>query len=806
MTRCLLSALLASTCLTVSSAPGQAKELTYSQILEQLIDLDRLPNLEEGIACKQASSYDRASRYDPKQDKYVNWAANGDSGHYIRVDPQTGEAIMAEIEGPGCIYRIWSANPQGKIRFYLDGATQPTYEFDFNELFTGKIEPFRRPLVWQRRVVLGGNNPASDCYLPIPFAKSCKVTADKPHRQYYHIGYQTFPKSWQVQTFHLPLTQAEQQTLQKVCRILDHCGQDPQPKPDAKRVEKTVTLEPGKRVTLARLDGPAVIYQFHAKLRSDERWAGRKVLLQMFWDGQDRPGVDTPIGDFFAEPFQEAPYKSLPMGITRELNYCYFRMPFRRSAEIVVVHQGFKPASLRYRIVYGQAKLGPNTAYFHAKWRREPNSEHFDYPILECTGRGRYVGTALFPDNILGGWWGEGDEKVYVDGEKFPSIFGTGSEDYFGDAWGIRYFENPYHGFPQRKLQRQQSCYRWHISDFIPFRQSFKITIENYAAHNPARHRNDYSSVAYWYQMPGGKDFFGFYNVEQRIPKGHIVADAIEAEWCVDPAKLPHGVRLVSDDDVPAPLSSSRGVCLTGRVGDAFVLTVPADQDDRYVIRLHPAKGTAASQYELLLGDEKITDRVTLRKGPNPITIRFVGKPVRDDVCELIVDYFILQPYRNFIQDWMVIGPFDNADDKGLQTVYPPEREIDLAKSYPGKGGKRVSWRKVSRKNGLILLGDVIQPTTDIVVYGACRIISPDDRKATLLVGSDDGVKVWLNGKLVHTHHAHRGLKPDEDRIPIRLRKGDNTLLIKIDQGQGPFGFAVRIADPQEVLRYALPE
>lgn len=171
---------------------------SYSDLLKMVADLDRLPYLVEGEECDQFSSYDQRSRYDEATGKYLDWDANGDSGNYIRFDEATGEDVMAEMKGPGFINRIWSANPQGKIRFYLDDAKP--IELDFNEMFSGKIEPFRRPLVWQRRVVLGGDNPASDCYLPIPYQKSCKVTSvrlDKAKRiiQYYHIGYTTLRRN-----------------------------------------------------------------------------------------------------------------------------------------------------------------------------------------------------------------------------------------------------------------------------------------------------------------------------------------------------------------------------------------------------------------------------------------------------------------------------------------------------------------------------------------------------------------------------------------------------------------------------------
>ncbi|UCD27800.1 MAG: DUF2961 domain-containing protein, partial [Planctomycetota bacterium] len=377
----------------------------YSYFLEKLVDLDGLPVLSEGIQGKQFSSYDRASRYDEASGKYIQWDANGDAGKYISVDPRTQEALMAEIDGPGCIWRIWSANPTGKIRFYLDGDKKPTYQFDFDGLFAGKVPGFPRPLIWQRKVDLGGNNPASNCYMPIPFAKSCKVTMDRPHnRLYYHIGYSTFPKDWKIKTFSLERTPAEEATLQRVCELLSNCGRDPQPVEDMKISEKSVVLDPGRQAFWTYDEGPATIRQFHAKATSQDRWARRKVLLQMYWDGDQTPAVEAPIGDFFGDAWDEATYRSLPMGITDYLNYCYWRMPFGKSARMVITNQGKRPVKVHYKISYTPGPLTTGTTYFHAKWRRDRNSSVFDYPMLECVGRGKFVGAVLFPDNILGGW------------------------------------------------------------------------------------------------------------------------------------------------------------------------------------------------------------------------------------------------------------------------------------------------------------------------------------------------------------------------------------------------------------------
>jgi len=781
----------------------------YVWFLNRLIDLDHLVILENGQTCKQFSSYDRASRYNEAAGQYIAWDANGDSGKYVRIDPATGEGVMAEMEGPGCIWRIWSANPQGRIRFYLDGAEKPQCEYEFAALFTGKVTGFPKPLVWQRRIDLGGENPASNCYVPIPYAKSCKVTADKPLNQYYHIGYTTFPKDWKIKTFSLEHTPAEEATAQQVCKALASCGVDPQPAQNVLTIEKNTTLVPGQPIPVADLKGPGTIRQFLAKVTSDERWSRRKVLLQVFFDGDAAAAVEAPIGDFFGDAWDEVPYKSLPLGITEDLNYCYWRMPFAKSARVVVTNQGRKPAQLRTRIAYQQGEPPAGAARFHAKWRRDPVSKDFDYPFLDCTGRGHFVGAAQFIDNIAGGWWGEGDEKVYVDGEKFPSTFGTGSEDYYGDAWGIRQFANAFHGCPTKGEfgdRRRQSCYRWHIADRIPFDKSFKMTIENYAAIAKHPIPNDYSSMAYWYQAPGGTDSFTPAPVETRIPQGPRHPTGIDAETMVAADKPPPGAEIVTDDDLPEQMCFGKGLKLSGPPGTTVPITVPGPDDGRFYIEARLAKGVKASDFEILQNGNPVGDWVRLVKGPNPLAVRLTGRPVEGDRCSIIVDFFVMEPYRNFVRDWYLIGPFDNANKAGADHAYPPETEPFKAdQSFPGKGGS-VDWRKIRVPSGLMVSDDkYFKDSESFVFYVYAEVISPDDRQATACVGSDDGVKVWVNGALVHTNKADRALKPDQDRVDISLKKGRNTVLVKLIQNFGQWGLSFRIDDPDDQLKYVLP-
>ena len=611
---------------------AQAGERDFAYFAGTLADLDRLPVLEPGVTCKQFSSYDRASRYDAKTDTYVNWGANGDSGHYMRTEA-SGEAVMAEMDGPGCIVRIWSANPTGKIRFYLDGAQKPTFEWNFADLFHNKVPPFVPP-------VAGMDGRGANTFLPIPYARSCKVAADKAHRQYYHIGYKTFPKSTQVKTLRLPLTDAETQALQKAIATLTH----PEPDWDG-RVNET-ELPVGKPVVLAEEKGPKTVVRFYAKLESEERYPLRRVLLRIFWDGEERPSVECPLGDFFGTGYLANRYTSLPLDV-QDGGVCRWRMPFRKAARIVAVNEGTKPAKLEHAVAFRPGDLTPTTAYFHAKWRREDPCKTFDYPILETSGAaGRFLGCCLSVDNPGTGWWGEGDEKVYVDGEKFPSTFGTGSEDYFGDAWGFRHFVHPFHGCTLGQgpgFSNKWSVYRWHISDDIPFEKSFRITIENYGRDK------DYNSVAYWYQLHPQKDFFTSVPVKERVPRPRAIPGVVEAESI----EIADAV-VIDDEGRLDELSRGKAVVLKGGAGKVFELPVSVPADDVYGVVLYGAKGEAHAPFEVSAGETVVgkgaeafaqsallrLGKVRLAKGEARLALKLTGEG------SLALDAFRLEPSR----------------------------------------------------------------------------------------------------------------------------------------------------------------
>ncbi|MEW5902336.1 MAG: glycoside hydrolase family 172 protein, partial [Acidobacteriota bacterium] len=285
-----------------------------------------------------------------------------------------------------------------------------------------------------------------------------------------------------------------------------------------------LSIEPGATAVLAEIAGPGAIHHIWVTIAA-EPFYGRKLILRMYWDGENWPSVETPLGDFFGVGHGlNRNFSSLPINCSSEgrAKNCYWFMPFRQSARLTVTNEGSQAvAAFYYYIDYRILKdLAADTPYFHAQYRQEtPCVPNQNYLLLEAEGCGHYVGCNMSILQRAMGWWGEGDDMIYVDGEKIPSLHGTGSEDYFSDAWGMREDENAFYGCPLQEEDYQAgskaTVYRFHIPDPVPFQKSIRVTIE----HGHANDRSDYfSSVAYWYQTEPHKPFPPFPPADKRLP------------------------------------------------------------------------------------------------------------------------------------------------------------------------------------------------------------------------------------------------------------------------------------------------
>ncbi len=505
-------ALLVAAALAVLPAAllGEVK-LSYLDLIKRLTDLECLAVLPQpGEQCAQWSSWDRKSQYNETTGKYENWDANGDGTGFIRMEGS--RQVLAEMAGPGCIWRIWSADPQmGQVQVFLDGAAEPAIDLPFKRYFNGNKEPFTRSTL-VHTVAAGWNN-----YTPIPYQTSCKILAETNWGRFFHFGYATFPKGTTVPTFRRELDAAESAALDQADHILTQGGVDPAGiRPGQKVVNKTLTIAPGSTMKLVSLKGPRAIVGIRAKVNlpgpPGDRAILRELALRIRWDGETAPAVWSPFGDFFGTAGGANAYLSLPSGLRGD-GWWYSRwyMPFATSAVMELSNDGQSACHVTFEITHARldrpiAELGR----FHAKWHRDtfPPAEperQIDWTILKTEGTGRFVGVMLHVWNPKGRWWGEGDEKFFVDGEKFPSTFGTGSEDYFGYGWGnSTLFQNCYHSQTMSTRNKAHaSLNRWHISDNVPFQKSFEGCIEKYF---PNDRPTLYACVSYWYLAPGGID------------------------------------------------------------------------------------------------------------------------------------------------------------------------------------------------------------------------------------------------------------------------------------------------------------
>jgi hypothetical protein len=604
------------------SADSTNAVLTYADLVRRLTDLEHLATLPEpGEKTAQFSSYDRASRYDEKTGKYVRWDANGDNDGIIRKED--GKLVLAEMDGPGCIWRIWSAAPkEGHVRIYLDGDTNPAVDLPFAEYFSGTNAPFTRPAL-VHTVSQGCNN-----YTPIPFQKSCKIVADENWGAYYQFGYTTFPKGTPVPTFKRELSAEENAALDEADKILSHCG--PREFPNGHSSSGGDGLLGGNgSYESDKLEGPGAIncirVKFDPPLTPADRDVLREITIQIRWDGERSPSVWSPLGDFFGTAPGANPYRSLPCGLTEDgWFYANWFMPFATNAEVKFVNEGKADRKFKFEI-YSEEIKGDLTRYarFHTKWHRDeflPTQveRRIDWPLLKTTGRGRFVGVMLHVWNPRGGWWGEGDEKFFVDGEKFPSTFGTGSEDYFGYAWcNPTPFQNAFHNQTHNDGNNKGhvSVNRWHIADQIPFEKKFEGCIEKYF---PNERPTRYASTVFWYLEPGGHDPYSPVPLEERTnyfvqPVAKKIPGVIEGEQMKILSKS--GGNPQEQDMTPFSDKWSNDAHLwwiDARPGDKLELALPVEKAGRFKLLAQFTKAVDYGIVQLSLDGGKLGEPIDL--------------------------------------------------------------------------------------------------------------------------------------------------------------------------------------------------
>lgn len=509
----------------VAGCQSDRKPVDLASLLDEMVDRDALASYPDpSYVTRQFSSYDRASVRPDTSSWYANW----DRTQFIRTDSIEGrrEFVVFDAEGPGAITRFWVTvadySGKGVLRFYIDGSSTPQIEGEPLSILSGhKLvgAPLSTSVAEATDYLQRGHN----LYLPVPYAKSCKITYESPSVKepgefsgecfYYNINYRTYERGTRVVSFSMDELENNRARIERVQKQLVESG-----RPDSllQKESLTRTLAPGDSATL-RLTGTRAIRELRCALAAaDFNQALRSTVLQMRFDGHTTVWV--PVGDFMGTGNRLTPYKSFYTEVRADSTLsCYWTMPFKKSCEVTVRNLGQEPVGLDLSLYSGDWKWTRRSMYFGAGWMEynhlytgalrdmKGTDSQFDINWVELSGRGVYVGDAVTLFNTVADWWGEGDEKIYVDGESFPSHFGTGTEDYYGYAWCMHNpFDHPFIAEPDGTGSTQcghVSNVRYRALDAIPFERSLKFDMEVW--HWCSTWIN-YAPVTYYYLCAGG--------------------------------------------------------------------------------------------------------------------------------------------------------------------------------------------------------------------------------------------------------------------------------------------------------------
>jgi hypothetical protein len=524
----------ASIVLVAFSFPLQtsnAGQIDLAGLLEEIIDRSRIAEFPEPtFVCRQASSYNRHSVTPDRPD----WFTGGDFDQFYGCDLVDGrkEWSMLNVAGPGVVTRWWQTQYRsaGTIRIYLDRAEKPIFQGTGDELVAG--EAITGPPLAANRG--GGRN----LYLPIPFREHCKITFESPNPNadftrktprftneslFYIINYLQYAKGVDVKSLTRSDLESSRQLIARIGQVLL------QPEQHQLGFKREVaggsqTLNPGQTFT-RKVNGQGAIGAVRVKISAEDIvHAMRSTVITATFDGKQT--VWAPVGEFFGSGLGVNPYKSWWSMVDKEgWMSCFWPMPFRESAELSIInHSPTEPVELAFDdLPINDWKWTDRTMYFHTTWRGENQIEFvgadlekmelWNYITIE--GKGVYVGDSLSlynrpridwgDERWIGPWWGEGDEQIWVDGESFPSHFGTGSEDYFGYAFNhTNPFEAPFHAQPIAKGNwgiGHTTNVRGRVHDRIPFKRRFKFDMELF--HWQPKRKIDYATTTHWYSFGG---------------------------------------------------------------------------------------------------------------------------------------------------------------------------------------------------------------------------------------------------------------------------------------------------------------
>lgn len=504
--------------------------VTTESLLHEMVDMVGLANFPDPeYKTIQFSSYDRRSNLAGGPEWFANSDGFGNEPipnfEAVLEKPNAegvGRYLICDVKGPGAIVRTWTAAISGTIRVTLDDQEQPLFDGPSAEFLH---QPYSAVAKAGEVDEIPGMDTSFDqqdaCYFPIPFAKRCRIewTGKVKEIHFYEVQIRQYAPDTKVQTFRPEQLQDLRSQYRKIADVLNDPLKNWQYQSQEEPMTIDVSVPAGQIIEAIQLQGSSAIERLQLRVTAEDLDAAlRQTVLHIICDDHSQSQVQCPVGDFFGAGPGINPYNSVPFTVTKDGTMtCRYVMPFARNCKILLENKGDQVVKVAGSVLpLDLAWDDDRSMHFRARWRVDHDivadgRRVQDLPFVVAQGKGVYVGTTVMllnPNPVpmsYGSWWGEGDEKIFVDDDIQPSTFGTGSEDYFNYSWSIPdIFLFAYCGQPRDDGPANRGFvvnYRWHILDALPFQQRLAFYMELYS--HERTEGVSYARIGYHYGRPG---------------------------------------------------------------------------------------------------------------------------------------------------------------------------------------------------------------------------------------------------------------------------------------------------------------
>ncbi|MFV0418388.1 MAG: glycoside hydrolase family 172 protein [Dysgonomonas sp.] len=607
--------------------------ITLETLLEEMTSVEELSRYPQPYyTCHQESSYDRRSI----SPDIPTWFANDDGFGIVRVDTTAEgriEKVMFDEAGPGVITRIWitTLDKRGTWRFYFDGEAEAGWTIPAYDLMRINVAGVGRGLLQPHTSYTTEGKGGNTLFLPIPYAKSCKITFEdevgvNSTPKYYGINFRRYPKNTLIESFSPEVAKRAEKKIAETDNLL----LNPVLEKSGKIISESKELSASDSLTIKLPDGENAVYEvtFNVNTKDSTTFAQlmREIIFCAQFDGKQTIWV--PLGDFsgggMGSPYVESWYLSSDGkgNITSR-----WLMSYKKEGVLKLINISSLLVDVKMKVNVSPLAWDERSLYFHSSWRQENGIPIHRYDEPEnCTdwnfatikGRGIYKGDLLSLFNHAPRWYGEGDEKIWVDGDTFPSHFGTGTEDYYNSSWApVVPFHTPFGGAPRADMESSHgynAFFRTRNLDGIPFKEKFKFDIEMIGWD---RGSADYATTIYWYgdydsQALGTS---GIAEASKKLlpvpenPKNYTIPNSIEFETLEITDKTPslNATKQNSENSWEGKWSRAAHLLFpNGKVGDFVEFEFDKLNDGKYKMVLY---ATRANDYGII--SFSVNDKLT---------------------------------------------------------------------------------------------------------------------------------------------------------------------------------------------------